>query len=221
MTKANKITVALADDHTMFRRGLISILKKNKDIEVTIDAVNGRELLNKIVHSDNKPQVCIVDVNMPVLNGYDTVKEIRSFYPYIQILALSMYDDERNIIQMLRHGAHGYVLKDSEPKVLVDAIKKVHKNGFYDSDLITNEIKNSLEMRTQPADNISTSVSGKELAFLKLACTEMTYKEIAIAMDVAERTVDGYRDRLFTKLGVKSRVGLVMYALRKGIISIY
>lgn len=221
MKNKQSISVAIADDHTMFRRGLAVILKNYQGIEVIFDASNGSELLHKIKQAVKKPDVCIVDINMPVMNGYDTVKELKSCFPNIRALALSMYDDERNIIQMIRCGANGYILKDSEPAVLVNAIKTVHREGFCDFGAITSDIKHSLDNAERITGGTAISVSDRELQFIKYACTEMTYKEIAEAMDVAGRTVDGYRDKLFIKLGVKSRVGLVIYALRKGIIDIY
>ncbi|HYD20257.1 MAG TPA: response regulator transcription factor [Flavipsychrobacter sp.] len=215
MTKVEKITVALADDHTMFRRGLISILKPYKNIEVVYDAANGQEMLDHIAMTETRPRVCIIDINMPVLNGYDTAKYIRRHYRDIKMLALSMYDDEANIIQMLRAGVSGYLLKDSEPDTLVEAIKKVHEDGFYHSDLITNDILNSVHDKEQ------LKLSSLEIEFLKMACTEMTYKEMATAFNVSERTVDGYRDRLFDKLKVKSRIGLVIYAIRNNLVDLF
>ncbi|MBZ0100402.1 MAG: response regulator transcription factor [Taibaiella sp.] len=215
MSKAEKITVALADDHTMFRRGLISILKPYKHIEILFDAANGQELLDMISGAEIKPKVCIIDINMPVMNGYDTARYIRRHYKDIKMLALSMYDDEANIIQMLRAGVNGYLLKDSEPDVLVEAIQKVYEDGFYHSDLITNDILNSVH------DKEEMKLTTLEIDFLKMVCTEMTYKEMANALSVSERTVDGYRDRLFDKLKVKSRIGLVIYAIRNNVVDLY
>lgn len=216
MSKTEKITIALADDHTMFRRGLISILKPYKHIVVLFDAVNGQELIEKIKVAEERPQVCIIDINMPEMNGYDTAKYIKRNFPGIKMLALSMYDDEENIIRMLRYGADGYLLKDSEPDVLVEALEAVRAHGFYHSELITSDILNSLH-----TDREKMKLSTAEIDFLKMACTEMTYKEMAIAMGVSERTVDGYRDRMFTKLNVKSRVGMAIYAIRNNIVDLY
>lgn len=212
-----KISIALADDHTMFRHGLIAILETYPDLSIMFDASNGLELLEQLKMSPVKPRICIVDVNMPVMHGYETVKNIRRLYPNMLILALSMYHDEINIIQMLRSGANGYVLKDSEPKVLVEAIRTVNEYGMYSSELITSDILQMVKYR-EPGH---ISFSARELDLIKLACTEMTYKEMAKHMELSERTIDGYRDRLFEKLGVKSRIGLVFYALRNGIVSLY
>lgn len=215
MNKSDTIKVALADDHTMFRRGLVSILKPYADIEVLFDAANGRELVDAIHATDIRPDICIIDINMPEMNGYDTARHIKRHFPKIKMLALSMYDDEDNIIKMLRNGANGYLLKDSEPDVMVDALKAMQKQGFYHSELITADILKSIN------DVDMLRLSSAEMDFLKMACTEMTYKEMSTAMAVSERTIDGYRDRLFHKLNVRSRIGLVMYAIRNGIIDLY
>ncbi len=215
MSKTEKIKVALADDHTMFRRGLISILKPYRNIEVLFDAANGQELIDRIHNAEEKPAICIIDINMPEMNGYDTARYIKKHFPKIKMLALSMYDDEDNIIKMLRNGANGYLLKDSEPDVLVEALKLINEQGFYHSELITSDILHSLH------DMNTIMLSSAEIDFLKMACTEMTYKEMANALAVSERTVDGYRDRLFTKLDVKSRIGLVIYAIRNNIVDLY
>lgn len=215
MSKTEKIKVALADDHTMFRRGLISILKPYRNIEVLFDAANGQELVEQIHLAEEKPAICIIDINMPEMNGYDTARYIKKHFPKIMMLALSMYDDEDNIIKMLRYGANGYLLKDSEPDTLVEALKQINEQGFYHSELITSDILHSLQ------DINTITLSSAEIDFLKMACTEMTYKEMANTLGVSERTVDGYRDRLFNKLNVKSRIGLVIYAIRNNIVDLY
>lgn len=216
MQKTDNISVALADDHTLFRRGLISILKPYKEINIIFDASNGQELMQKLGEATQRPDVCIIDINMPVMNGYDTAKRIKNNFPGIKILALSMYNDENNIIQMLRSGANGYVLKDSEPTVLVEAIKAVVEYGSYHSELITENVLNKVKQPTKNA-----VLNAQETLFLKYSCTDMTYKEIAAEMAVSERTVDGYRDKLFEKLNVKSRIGLVMYALDHNLVEKY
>ena len=134
MSKTEKIKVALADDHTMFRRGLISILKPYRNIEVLFDAANGQELVEQIHLAEEKPAICIIDINMPEMNGYDTARYIKKHFPKIKMLALSMYDDEDNIIKMLRYGANGYLLKDSEPDTLVEALKQINEQGFYQTE---------------------------------------------------------------------------------------
>lgn len=203
------ITVALADDHTMFRRGLISILKPYRHIRVLYDVANGQELLQKLDKTEEKPDVCVIDINMPVLNGFETARRIRQGYPNMRILALSMFNNENYVIQMLRAGANGYIAKDSEPAALISAIEKIHSNTFYHS-----EPGNPLDIQKYNVKLLN--ITPTEMEFLRLICNDISYKEVADAMNVSERTVDGYRERLFQKLGVKSRLGLVIYAMQNG-----
>ncbi len=212
----NTINIAIADDHTLFREGLIKILDNYRDIKVVIAAENGKELLNTLKTVQEQPQVCILDINMPVMRGYETAKQLRKIYPGMGIIALSMYDDEAKIIRMIRSGANGYLLKDCMPSILVDAIKEVYETGIYHSDIMTDEVLN----RSRAEEGKKNKLTDKELLFLTLASTDRTYKAIADEMGLSERTIDGYRDKLFHKFHVRSRVGLVMEALRHGHIQV-
>jgi len=211
----NKIKVALADDHTLFRKGMEEIIEDFDNIEVLYSVANGAELIAKLATGKVMPDVCMLDINMPELNGFDTAKKIREKWPEIKILAVSVYDSEFNIISMLRAGAGGYILKDAQPHVLRATIEGIYKNGFYHSELITGKILHQLI--SQPNEVSSAQLSENEVLFLKHCCTEMTYREIADVMGISHRTIDGYRDQLFEKLNIKSRTGLVLYALRTGI----
>lgn len=219
MTAIKPIRVAIADDHALFRKGLVEILSGFPEIELVLDASNGKELIEGIGKLPKKPEVCILDINMPVLNGYDTAKALHEKYPKTKILALSMYDGEFNIIKMLRSGAHGYVLKDIEPGQLRDAIVNIFQDGYYHSELITNNI---LRESKNPGEEKATVVlTEKEMNFLKYSCTDLTYKEIAEQMGLSHRTVESYRDNLFEKLNIRSRTGLALYAVKTGIVSLY
>lgn len=212
------IKLAIADDHRLFREGLARLLGGYKKVELIYEANNGQELVDYLEKTLLLPDVCLMDINMPVLCGYDAAKLIRDKFAKIRILALSMYGEEENVIKMLRSGANGYVLKDTAPEKLVEAIKIVHKEGFYSSELITPNVLRSSKLEKKDAE---TSFSDKELQFLKHCCTDSTYKEISQMMAVSERTIDGYRDRLFEKLDVKSRTGLVVQAIKLGLVNIY
>ncbi len=211
------INVALADDHAMLRKGVAGMLSQFENIAVVMEAGNGRELIEKIQTAAKVPDVCIIDINMPVLNGYDTASEIRRQWPAIKILALSMYDTELNVIKMLRNGANGYVLKDSDPEELRVAINAVHKNGFYHSDVVTGRM---LHILHDPEGRMNVELSDRELHFLKFCSTELTYKEIADEMCLSPRTIDGYREALFKKLNITTRTGLAMYAIKAGVVSV-
>ena len=210
----NTIQIALADDHIILRKGLAELINDFEGMKIIIDVSNGEELISRMKTATPLPDVCILDINMPVMNGYDTARALKAQWPEVKILALSMYDNEFNIIRMLRSGAGGYVLKDAEPAELCKAIREIEAHDFYHSDLVTGRMFRKL---MQPVGNEDEELSEKEIHFLGLCCSELTYKEIAEKMFLSPRTIDGYRDGLFQKLKIKSRTGLVMYALRAGI----
>lgn len=209
------IHIALADDHAMLRKGVAEMLSKFENMKVVAEAGNGKELLAQLEKIDPMPDVCIVDINMPEMNGYDTANAIKKNYPKMRILALSMYDTELNIIKMLRNGANGYLLKDADPEELRHAINAVYTNGFYYSDIVTGRMLNILH---DPDGKTNVDLNAKELQFLKFCSTELTYKEIADEMNLSARTIDGYRETLFRKLNITTRTGLAMYAIKAGIV---
>ena len=211
------INIALADDHTILRKGVSEILSKFADMAVVIEAGTGKELISKLQAATTLPDICVVDINMPEMNGYETAAEIKKRWPDVKILALSMYDTELNIIKMLRNGANGYVLKDSDPEDLRVAITRICKDGFYHSELVTGRMLNILY---DPNGKMNTELSDRELAFLSLCSTELTYKEIADQMCLSPRTIDGYRESLFKKLHITTRTGLAMYAIKAGVVSV-
>lgn len=217
MEEQDKIYIALADDHAMFREGLVSVLTQQPDIEVLFSVENGKEFLAEMKHVKPRPDVCILDISMPVMNGCDTVLELKKTYKGIKVLAVSMFNDEYNIIRMLRAGANGYITKVNKPQVLLDAIRKIHRFDFYYSHEVTPDIRHNARFMRQH-DPALMNLTDKELELLKLSCTDMTYKEVAQHMNISLTTVNGHRERLFKKLKVRSRVGLVMYAIRYGII---
>lgn len=211
---SDKIKIALADDHNLFRKGMEELIEDFDNMEVLYSVPNGQELINKL-SSGKLPDVCLLDINMPELNGFETARKIKEQWPDIKILAVSVYDSEFNIIGMLRAGAGGYILKDAQPDVLRKAIEGIYENGFYHSELVTGKILH--RMIAQPQQVTTTQLNEKQVQFLKLCCSEMTYREIADSMGISHRTIDGFRDQLFEKLNIKSRTGLVMYALKTGI----
>jgi two-component system invasion response regulator UvrY len=212
---SEKIKLALADDHTLFRKGVEELIDDFDNMEVLYSVVNGKELLQKLEAAPVLPDVCLLDINMPLMNGFDTAVNIKQKWPAMKILAVSVYDSEFNILGMLRAGAGGYILKDSQPGILKKAIESLYESGFYYSELVTGKILS--QYLSNPKELLLSELNKKETEFLKLCCTEMTYKEIADIMKISHRTIDGYRDQLFLKLNIKSRTGLVIYALKRGI----
>jgi two-component system, NarL family, invasion response regulator UvrY len=214
------IKLGLADDHVMLRKGLAGIVK-NIGYTVLVEADNGKELVDKI-SAGLVPDVVLLDINMPHMDGYDTARWLKKNQPDIKILALSMYDDENAIIRMLKNGAKGYILKEAEPEELGQAIHSVLTKGFYYSEMVTGKLIHSIGNLDEEDSSTRKmlNLSEREMEFLKYACTEMTYKEIADKMYLSPRTIDGYRDALFEKLNIKTRVGLAMYAIKNGIVRV-
>ncbi len=213
-----KIKLALADDHNLFRKGVEELIEDFDNMEVLYSVTNGSELVNKLMNVDQLPDICLLDINMPVMNGFDTAAKIKATWPAIKILAVSVYDSEFHILSMLRAGAGGYILKDTQPATLRTAIESLHKNGFYHSELVSGKILH--QIMSKPNEVTTVHLNPNEITFLKLCCSEMTYKEIADIMKISHRTIDGYRDQLFQKLNLKSRTGLVIYALKTGIVTL-
>lgn len=218
MTKA--LTVSLADDHILLRDGLAGLVTK-LGYEVLFQADNGQELIDK-VRAGAVPDLVLMDINMPLKDGYETTSWLKENQPETKVLALSMYDDEHAIIRMLRSGARGYILKDSEPSELRAALDAIVHKGFYYSEMVTGKLLHSIHQMDKEEGNASNGLglNARETDFLKYAATEMTYKEIADQMNLSPRTIDGYRDALFEKLGLKSRVGLVIFAIKHGIVRV-
>jgi DNA-binding NarL/FixJ family response regulator len=211
--KNNSIKIAIADDHTILRKGVIELINSFGPFEVIIDAVNGRDLLDQLEKSIVQPDICVIDINMPELNGYETALILRAQWPKIKILALSMYSNEYSIIKMLRNGAHGYILKETDPTELKDALLSVYHHSFYHSDLVSGRMMS--KVKDEAGSDLG--ISDRELEFLSLCSTDLTYKEIAEKMNLSPRTVEGYRDSLFHKLNIKSRPGLVVFANKIGL----
>lgn len=210
----DKILIAIADDHTLLRRGLADLIDSFGPFKVLIEANNGQELIDKLQSTDQLPHICILDINMPELDGFGALLQIKKKWSSLKVLALSMYNNEYTIIRMLRGGANGYLLKNCDPNEFKNALLVINDRGFYEAGLYEKGIFNkSLHER-------AVTITAKELEFLKHCCSELAYKEIAVKMQVSPRTVEDYRDNLFKKLKLNTRTGLVMYALSCGLVSI-
>ncbi len=216
MGSANKrIQVAIADDHSLLRKALAKLVGSFDNYAVMFEADNGKEIKAKVLQHII-PDVVLLDVNMPDMDGYETVRWLYSNYPQVKVLALSMFSDEKTIIRMLRLGAKGYILKNIDPEELKIALDSVVQKNFYLSEYISGKIISGLNRDVdRPEEDVV--LTEKEKEFLRLVCSEMTYKDISVKMFVSPRTVDDYRNTLFEKLKVKSRVGLVMYAMKNGL----
>jgi len=213
----DRIKIGLVDDHKLLRSALASLISSLGDYDVVFEANNGRELQD--ILKRHTPEIILLDFNMPEMNGLETAEWLSATYPDIKILMLTMFDTELMLIKMLQTGVRGFLKKDINPKDLNHALQALHKEGYYYSNYTSNKLAGFFR------DSESTPIwdkilSSPELDLMKLACTELTYKEIAMKMGLNPRSIDSLRDGLFEKLDVKSRVGLVMYAIRHGLVTI-
>ena len=217
---ASKVNVVLVDDHILLRNGLASLINSFGNYRVLFQANNGKAFIHDL-NPKALPHIVMLDINMPEMDGYETCDWLKNNHPEIKVLALSMYDNENAIIRMFKAGAKGYILKDCDPKELEDALDNLTNKGFYYSEMVTGKLIhtiNSLDEGGQVKNMMK--LNDREVLFLKHACTELTYKEIAEKMFLSPRTIDGYRDDLFQKLSIKTRVGLAVYAIKNGIVSL-
>ena len=220
MKNSSKYTLILADDHILLRDALANLINNFEDFCVAGVASNGLEVQESIAKGQ-KADIALLDLSMPGMDGYETARWLKEFHPNIKVLILTMYDSEIALIRMLQAGVRGFLKKDIHPNELRTALLCVAENGYYYSHNTTGKLaglfaKNH-ERNTPMEKSILTDI---EIEFLKLASTDMTYKEIAQKMHLSPRHIDNYRDTLFEKLDVKSRVGLAIYAVKNGIIQL-
>ncbi|CAL2077438.1 DNA-binding response regulator, NarL/FixJ family, contains REC and HTH domains [Tenacibaculum sp. 190524A02b] len=210
-----KYSVVVVDDHTLLSQAIEGMVNTFDKFKVLYTCKNGQEVSDKFLGSPrNVPDIVLMDVNMPVMNGIETTQWIVENYPQVHVMALSVEDADNTILKMLKAGAVGYLLKDTQKEVLEKALLELMENGFYHTKEVTNLLLDSVSGKNSRSN---VSFKENELTFMRLACSELTYKEIADKMFLSPKTIDGYRDSLFTKLNVRNRVGLVMYAIKNKI----
>ena len=208
-----QFSVVIVDDHTLLSQAIGSMVNTFDKFNVLYTCKNGQDLIDKFADGGNIPDVVLMDINMPIMNGIETTEWISKSHPNVNVMALSVEDEDFTILKILKAGAIGYLLKDTEKSVLENALIEVVENGFYHTKSVTN-----LLMRSISGNEVKEIVFSKnERQFLKFSCTELTYKEIADRMCLSPKTIDGYRNSLFIKLKVKNRVGLVTYAIKNKI----
>lgn len=210
-----KITIGIADDQQLFLRSLSNLINSFKNFEVVVEAMNGLELLKNLNEIQTLPDIILVDVQMPEMDGPSTVEEITRSFPSIKTVALSMRDDYYSIMGMLKAGCSAYLLKDVHPRDLEKALMEVYETGYFNSDTFNMHYRRLLKKK----DDEEIKLTEREKTFLKLACSDLTYKEIASKMFLAEKTIDGYRESLFMKLNVKSRTGMALEGIRLGLVT--
>ena len=205
-------TVVIVDDHVLLAQAIQELVNGFEGFETLYLCKNGKELLDKLKFANNVPDIILMDVNMPIINGIVATKTIKESYPNINVLALSVEVDEDIILGMLRAGAKGYLMKDTEKEVLQEALEQVMRHGYYHTNTIAKLLVGSLD-KGPSGDQLKE----RELEFIKHACTEMTYKQIAEVMFLSPKTIEGYRDSLYEKLNIKNRIGLILYAIRNNL----
>jgi DNA-binding NarL/FixJ family response regulator len=208
-----KKSIVVVDDHILIANALSSIISNFEEFEVLYVCENGLEFKNKITQNPI-PDIVLLDISMPIMDGFETANWLKKDYPNTLIMALSMQDDEQSLIKMIKNGAKGYMLKNAHPKELEEALHKILKNGQYFQEWATSKVLSTLHNNNSYSNEIK--ISDREKEFLKYTVTEMTYKEIAEKMFCSSRTVENYRDSLFEKLELKTRVGLAVYAIKNG-----
>jgi two-component system, NarL family, invasion response regulator UvrY len=214
------VKIVLVDDHTLVRSSLANLINDFDNCRVIFEACNGIDFIRQ-VKLNTVPDLVILDLNMEEMDGYETAKWLFTNLPDVRILMLSMYSTEMSLLRMLRIGVKGFLRKDVHISELKTAIEAIMNSGYYYSYDVAGKIMNLFRKSEEPFERANKSViSDSELQFLKLACTEDTYKEIAQKMKMNPRGIDNLRDHLFTKLDVKSRIGLAMYAVRQGLVTI-
>jgi DNA-binding NarL/FixJ family response regulator len=212
------IKVAIADDHILFRTGVKTALSMKKDIRMVAEADNGMQLLTLLKHT--QPDVILLDIQMPIMDGITTLPEIKKLYPDVKVVMLTMHNDHSMISKLMELGANAYLTKNSDSEVIYEAVRTVFQQEYYFNTLTNKALIDGLRVKRQtenamPAD---TKLTDKEVTILKLMCEEKSTKEIADMVDLSPRTVEAIRDKLKTKTGAKSMAGLVMFAVKSGII---
>lgn len=207
-------TIAIVDDHRLFSSSLEKLINSFSGFEVVLKALNGKDLQHQLSKNEGVPDIILLDINMPVMNGCETAKWLKNNHPDSKVMALSMNDEEETVLEMFRQGAKGYLLKDIHPDQLKRALNDLVEKGFYHTERVNDIMVNSLQDKEGSKPNNTLNLKDNEIEFMKLACTEMTYNEIAEVMMLSPKTIDNYRQNLFQKLNVKNRVGLAMYAIK-------
>ena len=213
------ILIALVDDHTITRRGIKTVLELHPEIQVTIEASNGSELLEKFKRS-SLPDIVILDVNMPQMNGFQTIRHLTEKFKTIKIIIFSLINENDAVINMINLGACGYISKSADPDDLVDVVLAVNNSGFYLNQLVKRSyLKDAKLNKIKPGFNGSQYLTPKELEFIQLCATNFTYKEIATKLAVSPKTLENYRDSLFSKLSINNRAALILFGIKNGLIS--
>ncbi len=215
------IQIAIADDQLLFRKGMIGLLNSIKDFKVIIDAENGEDLLKKIAASEDITDVVLLDINMPVLNGLETLSKIKHTYPFIKCIMLTVHEEEKYIVKLIDAGANAYLPKNTEPEELEKAIQTVIEKDFYFNDRTIEAMRNGFKYdKPKISLDVTDAITTREKEILHLICKEYTAAEMAAELFISERTVNGHRNNLLQKAGCKNTAGLVVFAIKHNLYSL-
>jgi DNA-binding NarL/FixJ family response regulator len=219
MNQKKNYKIILVDDHVLLRDALANLINSFEEFKVITSVGNGKELI-KAIGDGYVPELILLDLNMPGMDGFETALWLQKNKPEINILILTMYDSEIALIRLLQAGVKGFLKKDIHPAELKAALLSVAENGYYYAHNTTGKLASLFQKNHEKQSSIERAMlTEKEIEFLRLASTDLTYKEIAARLNITPRAIDGYRDALFDKLDVKSRVGLAIYAVKNGIVT--
>ena len=213
-----KYSIVIVDDHLLIAKAISTIIEKIDGFEVLYETDNGKSMIDRFKATKALPDIVLLDISMPVMDGFETAKWIKENHPEIKIMALTMQGDDESLIKMIRNGAMGYLNKNIHPAELEKALNAIVTKGFYYPDWAASRLLHALANDKVPS--VNNTITEREKEFLTFTCTELTYKEIAEKMICSPRTVESYRDSLFEKLGVKTRVALALYAVKSGLHSL-
>ncbi|MBP1165951.1 MULTISPECIES: response regulator transcription factor [Chryseobacterium] len=209
-----KKTIVIVDDHILIAKALEGIIGNFSEFEVIYVSENGKDLIQKFEEGNAIPDIILLDISMPIMDGFETAVWLTKNHPDVKIMALSMQGDDNSVIKMIKSGAKGYLLKNTHPRDLETALTRLNSDGFFYPDWASKIIFSNLNKETE--SEIAIKISDREKEFLKYTVTELSYKEIADRMCCSPRTVESYRDQLCEKLDLKTRVGLAVFAIKNG-----
>lgn len=214
-----KINVAVVDDQQLFRQGLISLLEEFKEINIAFEASNGKEMFDKIRERQLPPDVILLDIEMPLMDGIEATEKLKMKYPRTRIIILTMHDEEEMIVHLIEKGAHGFLPKNEDFDRVIDAIYSVTESGFYFNEKVSKAMVSGLVKTKKIIPNfVNCELSDKEIEVTNLICKEFTNKEIGEKMNLSVKTIDNYRMSILKKIGAKNTAGIVMYAVKTGLV---
>ncbi|HAN65091.1 MAG TPA: DNA-binding response regulator [Chitinophagaceae bacterium] len=212
-------SIVIADDHLLIAKAISGIIEQFRHFTVLYEVENGLALQEKFKNPKNIPDILLLDISMPLMDGFETARWISQEYPHVQVMALTMQNEDEALIKMIKSGAKGFLHKNIHPTELEAALDSLVQKGYYFPDWATGKLLHTIAS-PEKAEQSQIVLNQREIEFLKLAATELTYKEIGEKLYCSPRTVEGYRDALFEKLNLKTRIGLVVYGIRNKIIDI-